>query len=201
MRTGTPPMGAIETMMIDAATAELGGRLGLPTHAYLAMSDAKVADYQAGLETGMGALVAALSGVSLASGPGFLDFESCQSLEKLVLDAEACAMALRAVRGIERRDDVMALETIREGLAAEGSFLALGHTRRWFRAEHRFPGPVIDRTVGEVWATTGGKRTAFDRARDEVAKLLAKDPPALPLPEEVLRALDELARLPRSSDQ
>ncbi|MCK4450995.1 MAG: trimethylamine methyltransferase family protein, partial [Anaerolineae bacterium] len=41
MRTGTTPMGAVETMMIDCAYAQVGKALGLPTHAYLGMSDAK----------------------------------------------------------------------------------------------------------------------------------------------------------------
>jgi trimethylamine---corrinoid protein Co-methyltransferase len=34
-----------------------------------------------------------------------LDFESCQSLEKLVLDDEICGMVARLRRGIEPRDD------------------------------------------------------------------------------------------------
>ena len=34
-----------------------------------------------------------------------LDFESCQSLEKLVLDNEICAKVQRLIRGIEARDD------------------------------------------------------------------------------------------------
>ena len=57
MRTGTPPMGAIETMMIDCAYAEVGKHLGLPTHAYLGMSDAKVVDAQCGFESGIGAVL------------------------------------------------------------------------------------------------------------------------------------------------
>jgi trimethylamine--corrinoid protein Co-methyltransferase len=54
MRTGTTPMGAIETMMIDCAYAEVGKTLGLPTHTYLGMSDSKVVDTQSGFESGTG---------------------------------------------------------------------------------------------------------------------------------------------------
>ena len=54
MRTGTTPMGAIETMMIDCSYAEVGKSLGLPTHAYLGMSDAKIVDGQCGFEFGNG---------------------------------------------------------------------------------------------------------------------------------------------------
>ena len=79
-------MGAMETMMIGAAYVQIGKRLNLPTHAYLGLSDAKIVDGQAGLESGMGALVAAQAGANVISGPGMLDFESCQSLEQRVLE-------------------------------------------------------------------------------------------------------------------
>jgi trimethylamine---corrinoid protein Co-methyltransferase len=42
MRRGTTPMGAIETAMIDAAYAQVGKSLNLPTHTYLGASDAKI---------------------------------------------------------------------------------------------------------------------------------------------------------------
>ncbi len=191
MRQGTTPMGAIETMMIDSAYAQVGKSLGLPTHAYMAMSDAKTPDYQAGMETGCGAIMAAMAGVNMVSGPGMLDFESCQSLEKLVLDNEPCAMALRAINGIERRDETIALDTIRDGIAAE-QFLNLDHTRKWFRKEFYFPGKVIDRAVGDMWAAQG-KLTAADRAHQEVERLLARDG-APPLDSDVLVELDKLAK-------
>ena len=103
MRRGTTPMGAVETMMIDGGYVEIGKHLGLPTQAYMALSDSKSVDYQAGMETAMGAIVAAVSGVNNISGPGMLDFESCQSLEKLVLDNEICGMAQRLAAGIASR--------------------------------------------------------------------------------------------------
>jgi trimethylamine--corrinoid protein Co-methyltransferase len=192
MRQGTTPMGAVETMMIDAAYAQVGKHLGLPTHAYMALSDAKSADYQAGMETGFGAMTAALAGVNMVSGPGMLDFESCQSLEKLVLDNEACAMALRAVRGIEPHasDDLAAV--MREGIAAE-QFLNLDHTRRNFRGEFYFPGKVIDRSVGDMWAAEG-KKSAAQRAHEEVERLLAMEG-APPLDDAVLAELDALMKV------
>jgi trimethylamine--corrinoid protein Co-methyltransferase len=78
-------MGAIETAMIDASYAQVGKSLGLPTHTYLGASDAKIVDAQAGLESGMTALVGALAGINMISGAGMLDFLACQSAEKLVM--------------------------------------------------------------------------------------------------------------------
>jgi trimethylamine--corrinoid protein Co-methyltransferase len=189
MRHGTTPMGAVETMMIDASYAQVGRHFGLPTHAYMGLSDAKTPDWQAGAETGLGALLAALAGVNVVSGPGMLDFESCQSLEKLVLDNEACAMALRAVAGVQQRDQMMALDVVREGVAAE-QFLGLDHTRAHFRTEHYLPGPVIDRAVGDAWVAAGSL-SAAERAHAEVERLLASEDEA-PIDLALQRELEDL---------
>ena len=110
MRSGATPMGAIETAMIDAAYAQVGKSLGLPTHCYLCASDGKLVDAQAGLESGMTALVGALAGVNMISGAGMLDFLVCQSAEKLVIDAEGlrwhsvcCAASARRPKRWRRR--------------------------------------------------------------------------------------------------
>lgn len=177
MRQGTCPMGAIETMMIDCAYAQLGKRLGLPTHAYMALSDAKTNDAQAGFETGMGAVLAALAGINVVSGPGMLNYESTISLEKLVIDDEICALALRLADGITPREDVLAAHLF-ERFGPETNFLTTPHTRRWYRIEHLLP-ILADRDPYEAWAAGGG-RTIDERASDRVAALLEKYPPNLP---------------------
>ena len=154
MRYETTPMGAVETQMVDCAYNEIGKHLGLPTQAYISLSDAKLLDAQAGLETAMGATLAALSGINSISGPGMLDFESCQSLEKLVLDNEICGMTLRLVRGIEPREDFPA-RPIFEELLRDGHLLISPHTRRHLQDEHYFPGPVIDRANLSRWREDG----------------------------------------------
>src|SRR5512141_2714449 len=108
MRKGTTPMGAVETAMIDSAYAQVGKSLDLPTHCYLGTSDAKIVDAQAGLESGVTAIIGALAGINMISGAGMLDFLACQSPEKLVVDAEAVAMAQRLVAGVEVRTDTLA---------------------------------------------------------------------------------------------
>ena len=170
MRYETTPMGAVETQMIDCAYAEIGKHLGLPTQAYIALSDAKQLDAQAGLESSMGATLAALAGINNVSGPGMLDFESCQSLEKLVVDNELCGLTLRLARGIEPRDDFPALPHFQE-LLAEGHLLISKHTRKHLRAEHHFPGPVIERANLSRWRDEGSL-TLGERAHREVRRLI-----------------------------
>ncbi len=177
MRKGTTPMGAIETMMIDAAYAQIAKHWGLPTHAYMGLSDAKLNDNQAGLESGIGAVLAVLAGINVISGPGMLDFESCQSLEKLVIDNEICGMALRLVNGVEQRDDPLALPLF-EGFSLGTQFLTMAHTRRWYRDEYLFPA-IIDRDTYDAWVAAGEQDMA-QRATRRVEELLERTPCALP---------------------
>jgi trimethylamine--corrinoid protein Co-methyltransferase len=189
VRFETTPMGAVETMMLDCANSEIGKRLGMPTQGYIALSDAKQLDAQAGLETGVGATLAALSGINSISGPGMLDFESCLSLEKLVLDDEICGMTYRLLRGIEPREDFPSIPILEE-LRREKHLLIADHTRRYLREEIGFPGMVIDRANRERWAADG-HLTLRERAGLEVSRLVERYKPSR-LPAE---ARSELTRL------
>jgi len=175
-RYETTPMGAVETMMIDCAYNEIGKFLNLPTQAYISMSDAKQLDAQAGLESGMGATLAALAGINSISGPGMIDFESCQSLEKLVLDNEMCGMTFRLIDGITPRDDFPALPVFQE-LLKEKHLLIAEHTTRHRHKEIFFPGPAIDRANRERWKQQGAKNLG-QRLHDEVDKLLKSYQPS-----------------------
>jgi trimethylamine--corrinoid protein Co-methyltransferase len=195
VRYETTPMGAVETQMLDCAYCEIGKFLGLPTQAYIGLSDAKQLDAQAGLETSMGATLAALCGINSISGPGMLDFESCQSLEKLVLDNELAGMTLRMVQGITPRDDFPALPIFEE-LLRDGHLLIAKHTRRHLRSEHYFPGPAIDRANRSRWLEEGG-HTLGDRAHREVLRLIeGHRPTRLPVAaqQELTRRMEAEAR-------
>lgn len=188
MRKGTTPMGAVETMMIDSAYAQIGKFLKLPTHAYMGLSDAKVNDPQAGFETAMGAVLGALSGINVISGPGMLDFESSQSLEKLVIDDGICAMVYRLLAGIAQRDDPIALDLF-EGFTPDMKFLSHPHTRQWYRKEHILAG-LVDRDPYEAWVTAG-RTSIVDKAHADVRRRLEKyDAP--PLADPVRKEMDKI---------
>lgn len=188
MRKGTTPMGAIETMMIDAAYAQIGKFLKLPTHAYMGLSDAKVNDPQAGFETALGAALGALSGINVISGPGMLDFESAQSLEKLVIDDGICAMVYRLLDGIAQREDPIALDKF-EGFTPDTKLLAHPHTRQWYRKEHILAG-LADRDPYEAWVTAG-RTSIVDKAHADVKRRLGKYA-APPLADAVRKDLDKI---------
>jgi trimethylamine--corrinoid protein Co-methyltransferase len=178
MRQGTTPMGAVETWMIDCAYSEVGKSINMPTHAYLGMTDAKVIDAQCGLESSGGALMAALAGVNMISGAGMMDFESCQSFEKLVIDAEIIGMAKRLKDGLKQRDETLALDLIRKH-GHNADYLADPHTLKWFNQELFLPSPVIDRRTHDSWVNAGEK-TVLERAEERVEDLLIEyEPPAV----------------------
>jgi len=189
VRYETTPMGAVETTMLTCAAAEIGRRLGLPTQGYIGLSDSKALDAQAGLETGIGATLAALTGIDNVSGPGMLDFESCQSLEKLVVDHEICLMTDRLRAGIEPREDFPSRPLFEE-LLAEKHLLIADHTRRHLRSELTFPGPVVDRTSRARWLEEGAA-TLGDRAAREVDRITAEYTPSR-IGDEVRRDLEEV---------
>jgi len=171
IRYETTPMGAIETMMIDCAYNEIGKYLGIPTQAYISLSDAKHLDSQAGLESGIGATLAALSGINNISGPGMLDFESCQSLEKLIIDNEICGMTLRLTKGIEPKEDFPSLPHFKE-LLQEGHLLISEHTMKYLGSEIYMPGKVINRANLSRWQAEG-ETTINDIAHGEVKTLIS----------------------------
>lgn len=170
MRQGTTPMGAIETAMIDAAYAQVGKALGFPTHTYLGATDGKIVDYQAGLESGISAMIGALAGINMISGAGMLDFLACISPEKLVLDAEAIGMAKRMVRGVEIHTDPLATAMF-AGMNFKADFLKLAETRRLFSKEQYLPSAVVDRGSLRAWLDAGGL-DAFARAKQRTKQLL-----------------------------
>ncbi len=175
MRQGTTPMGAVETWMIDCAYSEVGKSLNMPTHAYLGMTDSKVIDAQCGLESSGGAFMAALAGVNMISGAGMMDFESCQSLEKLVIDAEIIGMAKRLKEGLKQRDETLALDLIRKH-GHNADYLTDPHTLKWFSKELYLPSPVIDRRTYDSWVNAGEK-PVLERAEERVENLLKKYEP------------------------
>jgi trimethylamine--corrinoid protein Co-methyltransferase len=189
MRFGSTPMGAIETGMIDVAYAQVGKRLGLPTHAYLGASDGKLIDAQAGFESGISIVMGALAGINMLSGAGMLDFLRAQSLEKLVVDAEIIAMARRLLRGMQANREALGVDLIR-ALGHHGQFLGHKHTRAHFAREQHIPSEVVDRASLSAWQNGGGQ-TAFQRARARVGRLLAGYQPRA-LSEDVRRGLGDI---------
>lgn len=171
MRAATSPMLGIQALHLDVAYAAVGKALGLPTQSYMALSDSKFLDAQAGAETFGSALLAALAGINSVSGPGMLDYVLTFSLPKLVYDDDLCGQALHFVREIKPLDDLPTIDLARE-VMAEQHLITAGHTMTHWPSELYMPSPVTDRDNRENWAKAGGKEL-LQRATDEVERRLA----------------------------
>jgi trimethylamine--corrinoid protein Co-methyltransferase len=156
MQLMTNPMTAVEALQMYCGYAQVAKHLKLPCQAYMALSDAKFNDPQAGMETGVGAFLAALAGINSVSGPGMLDYVNCFSLEKLVFDDEVVAHAQRFVRPVEVRGDLPAAALMEE-LVRDKHLLTSEHTLEHWPEELYLPGPMVDRTNWDQWETQGSK--------------------------------------------
>ncbi len=171
MRLASSPMAAIEALHLDVAYVAVGKKLGLPTQSYMALSDAKVLDAQAGAETFGSALLAALAGVNSVSGPGMLDFVLVFSLAKLVFDDEICGQALHFVREVKPLGDLPTMDLVNQVISEQHLIMA-PHTLEHWPTEMYLPSAVTDRDNRENWLKAGG-RDAGQRAAEEVDKRLA----------------------------
>ena len=139
-------MGDVATWMIDCAYAQVG-QAPRPADARLPRHERREGlDAQCGMESAGGTLLGALAGVNMISGAGMMDFESCQSLEKLVIDAEMIGMAKRLLRGIEPRDEPIALALFAEA-----------------RAPRRLPGRAAHAEVVQRRSCTCRRRSSTGR--------------------------------------
>jgi trimethylamine--corrinoid protein Co-methyltransferase len=171
MKIASAPMAAIEALRLDVAYIAVAKALGLPCQSYMALSDGKILDAQAGAETFGSALLAALAGVNSVSGPGMLDFLLVFSLPKLVFDDEMCAQALQFVREVQPADD-LPVSALIDQLMADQHLIMAEHTMAHWPSELYLPSTIVDRDNREAWLRLGGKDT-YQRACDEVERRLA----------------------------
>lgn len=171
MKAASAPMAAVEAMHLDVAYVAVAKHLGLPTQAYMALSDSKFLDAQAGAETFSSALLAALAGVNSVSGPGMLDYLLVFSLPKLVYDNELCGQALHFLQNIRPQQDIPALDLARQ-LLTEQHLITAEHTLAHWPETLYLTGETTDRTSRETWVKQGSK-SLLQRATEEVEQRLA----------------------------
>jgi trimethylamine---corrinoid protein Co-methyltransferase len=177
MKAATSPMLAIEALQLNMAYIAVAKSLGLPTQAYMGLSDAKFLDAQAGAETFGSALLAALAGINSVSGPGMLDYVLVFSLPKLVFDNELCGQALHFVRETKPVDDLPTLDLVHE-LLQEQHLITAEHTLKHWPDQLYLTGPVYDRLNRESWSK-GGALDLQQRAIEEVEQRLGAYQPVM----------------------
>ena len=192
MKAASSPMAAIEAQHLNVGYVAIAKSLGVPTQAYMALSDTKLLDAQAGAETMTSAMLAALAGVNSVSGPGMLDYVLTFSLAKLVFDNEICGQCLHFVRDIRVLEDLPAADLV-SYLRQNDHLITSPQTLKYWPKELYLTDPVFDRENRENWVK-GGSKDAYQRACEQVDRRLAAYVPI----ETDARIDAELRRLVRS---
>jgi len=187
MKTGTPALGGPEVGLLNVGTAQLGRYYNLPRRGTGGNTDSKTVDAQAGAETGMSLLMAAMAGINfIYDAAGCLDGTLTISYEKLVIDNEIAGMISRTLDGIEVSTDTLSVdEIVRNG--TKPNYLASPDTARKFRKEHYLP-TLFDRRTWEAWLHDGAKDIA--KVAREKAKRLVKEHQPLPMEKQMVAEME-----------
>jgi trimethylamine--corrinoid protein Co-methyltransferase len=158
--------------------------LGLPTQAYMALSDAKELDAQAGRGDLRQRAAGCAGRNQLGVGAGDARFVLVFSLPKLVFDNEVCGQALQL--------DLPARSLV-EAQLTEMHLITAPHTLAYWEEHLYLPGAVYDRKNREAWQRAG-EPSLWQRAVAEVEQRLAAYTPVATDP----RAVAEMERIIRS---
>ena len=109
------------------------------------------------------------------------------SFGQLVIDSEIARMIKFTLNGLAVDDSTLALDAIHE-VGVAGHFLDHETTFRHMRSQSR--PELIDRSIRQEWSA-GGSTDMYERACEKAKYILETHQPD-PLPEEVLRHLEEI---------
>jgi trimethylamine--corrinoid protein Co-methyltransferase len=190
MRTGAPGFGQIGISLFQAAYTQMWrAKYGLPTLlGACGPMASKQPDGQYGYEKGIACTIGALTGGSIINAIGGLHGELSFHPAVAVLDNDMAGMIGRFLEGMTVNHDSLAVDLIEKVGPIPGFFLGEAHTREWWKKEQYLP-QVFDQLPYSEWQT-GGKKSAFDRARERVEEILANYKHTLP--EDKEEALDNV---------
>jgi trimethylamine--corrinoid protein Co-methyltransferase len=185
LRRAVSRWGGPEVGIASAAATQLAHRLGFACDAYGLCTSAGVLDPAYAYQRMANALIPALAGTDIMSGVGNLDSGLAGCLEAAVIDDEMIGLIKHIVRGYEVSPETLAFDVMRNVIPGDGMFLADMHTVREMRK-------------GAIWVPKLGDSAADQGQADVVARAHARVEEILrthevaPLPDDVLRHLDEI---------
>jgi trimethylamine---corrinoid protein Co-methyltransferase len=189
MRTTIFSYGAVEMSLMTAAMAQMAQYYRLPFFGTAGATDAKFCDAQAGAEAALQILSAAAAGSGLVHDcSSWMDHGSMASPEFMVLVHDIVDSVSHFMEGIPVTEETLALDVIHR-VGPGGHYLQDAHTLDHFRKIKY--SEIFDRMVQDQWKAAGAK--TFEKRLQEVTlKKMAHRPE--PLPEETIKALDEMQK-------
>ena len=176
LRTGGFTGSGGETAAMNAAAAQIGNWLGLPSGVASSMADAKAVDAQMGAEKAMTALATGLAGGNMIyESAGMMGSLLGASFEAFILDDEMLAHVYRTMRGIEVTDETLGFDAIVAAVKGEGHFLGGDHTLAAMQRDYFYP-PLANRDSPRVWEENGAP-DIWEVAREKARAMLAEPDP------------------------
>ncbi len=174
--------GSPETTLFSMANCQLAHMLNIPVRTSAGLTDSKCVDVQAGYESMMNQLGAALAGANFQEhAAGIIDTYNTTSYEKLILDDEMIGYVERIRRGINVNEDTLAFDVIEEE-EPRGNFIASEHTVEFMDEE--IYKPIIGHRDSYVAWENAGKVDGEHKANQVWHKMLDEYEP-YPLDAEV----------------
>jgi trimethylamine--corrinoid protein Co-methyltransferase len=141
------------------------------------------------MEHAIGTLMAALDGANLIHDIGYLGQGLLGNPAAIVMSDEIVSYVKRIVRGFDVSREKMGLDVIRQ-VGPAGSFLTHRYTADNYRQELWQP-KLLNRDTPQAWMKKGGQ--GYEQIVTQKAREILATHRAEPLPEGVLRQLDEIA--------
>ena len=189
MRTAIFSYGAPDFRLTNSAFADIYHYYEIPIWSTVG-SDAHCLDAQAAMEHAFGTLMAALDGANLIHDIGYLGQGLLGNPAAIVMCNEIISYVKRIIRGFDVSREKIGVDVIQK-VGPGGSFLTQKHTANHFRQELWQP-EFSNRDTPKMWMGKGSKsyeETVIQKALD----ILETYQPE-PLPEDVRRKIDEIAR-------
>ncbi len=191
-RTAVSIWGGPDIGLTSACAGQLAQRLGLTSDTYGLTSSSGLLDPQFGYESLSNALVPALAGVDILSGLGSTSDVMVAGPEIAVLDDEMAGLVKHIAGGCEVNEATLAYDAMAGVIPRDGVFLGEKHTVKQMRGGALWM-PGIS-TRGETESSPAGgspDSSVLARARAKARELIHSHK-APPLPDDILRHLDEI---------
>lgn len=190
MRTTQMIFAGPEQALMAVAMTEMGKYYGLPVYINVGLTDSKIPDAQAGIESGITLACGAMAGEDVFGHLGICGVDQASSLLMLTMQHEVIAYIERMMSGVEISEETLALDII-DQVGHGGNFLAEEHTARHFRNELWFPG-LLDRRFFNAWMNDGMKDMR-ERCREMKREILDNHEPE-PMDEDKVREIERLVK-------
>lgn len=174
MTTGALCHGIPEFSIGVAAHAEVLKAFGIPSWGTAGLTDSKIVDEQAAIESTFSCLLNGLGGLNMIHDVGYMEMGMTGSIEMVVMTNEIIKMVNRLLDGIHINTNTLAAEII-NSVGPGGNFLVEEHTAQYFKSESTIL-PLMDRNNFEKWRSTGAKTLGF-RVKERVKELIENHRP------------------------